>query len=288
VGCEPEMWYTAESHRPWKNGMGMIKNPHLEGDPFTWEGGPTGVLLVHGLTATTAEVRPLARYLYGLGYTVAGPLLPGHNTTPEDANRFRWRDWVRCVEVAYRELAARCSRVVAGGESTGALLALYLASEHPEIAAVLSYAPALRLTLRRRDVWLLRVVAPFKPYLAKQPHANTASSGGDALWRGYPVNPLKATLELLRLQRVVRARLPRVQQPLLVIQGRHDPTVHPSAPEIIYREVGSTVKELHWFDRSAHKVILDDEREQVFDLTRAFVGKALGEAGNGEGLRTRG
>jgi carboxylesterase len=70
-----------------------------------------------------------------------------------------------------------------------------------------------------------------------------------------------------------------VQQPVLVIQGRHDPTVHPSAPETIYREVGSTVKELHWLDRSAHKVILDDERNQVFALTLAFIEKALGQNG---------
>jgi carboxylesterase len=257
----------------------MLKNPHLEGDPFTWEGGPTGVLLVHGLAATTAEVRPLARFLYGRGYTVAGPLLPGHNTTPEDANHYRWRDWVRCVEVAHRELAARCPRVIAGGESTGALLALHLASEHPEIAAVLLYAPALRLTLRRRDVALLYLMAPFKPYLAKRPRVNSMSSSGDQLWRGYSVNPLKATIELLRLQRVVRARLPRVQQPILIMQGRNDSTVHPSAPETVYREVGSTVKEIHWFDRSAHKVILDDEREQAFALTARFIEKALGEAG---------
>lgn len=253
----------------------MIKNPHLEGDPFTWQGGPIGVLLVHGFTATTAEVRPLARWLYERGYTIAGPLLPGHNTSPEDANRFHWRDWVRCVEVAYRELAARCSRVVVGGESTGALLTLYLASEHPEVAAVLSYAPALRLTLRKRDVVGLHLAAPFKPYVTKRSSASKLSSGGDSLWRGYPVTPLKGTIELLKLQRAVRPRLPRVRQPILVVQGRHDPTVHPSAPETIYRAVSSTVKELRWCDCSAHKVILDDEREQVFAWTQAFIERAL-------------
>jgi carboxylesterase len=257
----------------------MIKNPHLEGDPFTWEGGPIGVLLVHGYTATTAEVRPLARVLYEHGYTVAGPLLPGHNTTPEDANRYRWQNWFRSVEVAYRELAARCPRVVVGGESTGALLTLYLASEHPEIACVLSYAPALRLTLRRRDLVRLYLAAPFKPYVAKRQGAPSTSSGGENLWRGYPVTPLRGTIELLRLQRAVRPRLSRVQQPILVVQGRNDPTVHPSAPETIYREVSSTVKELHWFDHSAHKVILDDERERVFALTLAFIEKALGQRG---------
>jgi carboxylesterase len=254
----------------------MIKNPHLEGSPFIWEGGPTGILLVHGFTATTAEVRPLARFLYEHGYTVAGPLLPGHNTTPEDANRYGWRDWVRNVEIAYRELAARCQRVIVGGESAGALLTLYIASEHPEIVAVLSYAPALRLTLRRRDLALLYMIAPFKPYVAKRQSLAKLSSGGDSLWRGYPVTPLKGTIELLRLQPVVRSRLCRIQQPILIVQGRHDPTVHASAPETIFRQVSSTVRELHWFDHSAHKVILDDERDQVFALTVSFIERALG------------
>jgi len=124
-----------------------IDNPQLEGDPFLWEGGPTGVLLVHGYTATTAEVRPLASILYRQGYTVAGPLLPGHYTHAAEANRYRWRDWVRAVEESYRQLSARCQPVVVGGESTGALLALYLASEHPEVTAILAYAPALKLKM---------------------------------------------------------------------------------------------------------------------------------------------
>ena len=44
----------------------LIKNPHLKGGPFFWGAGPTGILLVHGFTATTAEVRPLAQALQRL------------------------------------------------------------------------------------------------------------------------------------------------------------------------------------------------------------------------------
>ena len=32
----------------------FILNPELEGGSFFWKGGETGVLLLHGLTATTA------------------------------------------------------------------------------------------------------------------------------------------------------------------------------------------------------------------------------------------
>jgi carboxylesterase len=243
----------------------MIYNPQLEGDPFLWEGGPTGVLLIHGYTATTAEVRPLARILYQEGYTVAGPLLPGHNTRPEDANRYHWRDWVRSVEESYQRLAARCPRVVVGGESTGALLAIYLASGHPEIAATLAYAPALKLKLHPRQIALIRVLAPFVPYIRKQ------RMDDDPFWQGYTVYPLKGARELLRLQRQVRGCLPRINRPILIVQGRLDATVAPSAAETVHREVRSTVKELHWLPDSQHCVIIDREREQVNQLTLDFL-----------------
>lgn len=249
-----------------------LHNPHLEGDPFFWEGGPDGVLLIHGFTATAAEVLPLARDLYGRGYTVAGPLLPGHKTQPAEINRYGWRDWVQTVEKAYRDLAARCRRVVVGGESTGGLLALYLAQQHPEIAAVLTYAPALRLIMRRRDVAILYLSSPFMASVPKRLGPPTAA---DELWQGYLVNPLKGVIALLRLQRQVHPNLTRITQPILIVQGRLDQTVHPDAPRTIYDGVRSTVKELHWMDHSSHCVILDQEREQIFDITARFLARVL-------------
>lgn len=56
-------------------------NPELDGSSITWQGGKTGFLLLHGFTATTAEVRPLGEALHAAGHTVSAPLLPGHGTT---------------------------------------------------------------------------------------------------------------------------------------------------------------------------------------------------------------
>ena len=61
-----------------------LVNPELEGDAFFWKGGDKGILLIHGLTATTAEVRPLAKRFHDEGFTVSAVLLPGHGTTPEE------------------------------------------------------------------------------------------------------------------------------------------------------------------------------------------------------------
>jgi carboxylesterase len=253
-----------------------LVNPQLEGDAFYWEAGPVGVLLSHGYTATTAEVRPIGRLLHEQGYTVAGSLLPGHGTTPYEMNRCRWEDWVAAFEVAYRRLATRCERVFVGGESMGGLLALYLASEHPEIAGVMSYAAALRLPFDPVRVFLLPVLAPVVPMLEK---GTGRPVPADARWQGYPVHPLPALQQLQALGGVVRSRLPRVTQPLLIVQGRQDRLVDLASPEIIHAEVSSPDKTLHWFDNSTHCVLLDPEWRDVVAVTLHFMDRVLGEEG---------
>jgi len=249
----------------------MIHNPHLEGEPFFWEAGPLGVLLIHGFTATTAEVRPLAKILHQNGYTVSGPLLPGHYTQPEDLNRVTWQDWVAEVETALHQLQAKCPTVFVGGESTGGLLALYLAARHPEVAGILAYAPALKLSASSYDLFRLNLLAPFIPYVPKE------SMDGDTQWQGYPVNPLKGARQLLKLQKVVLPRLPDIRQPLLVVQGRLDTTVHPSVPETIASRVSSQLVQVHWMPASSHVVIIDQELEQVAEITLQFLRLAISQ-----------
>jgi carboxylesterase len=245
----------------------LIKNPHLNGGPFFWEAGPTGILLLHGFTATTAEVRPLAKALHARGFTVSGPVLPGHNTYPEDINNYSWHDWVSTVEKAYRELVSRCEQVFVGGESTGGLLALYLATFHPEVSGVLTYAPALKLQISPLDRIKLRLSASFIPYLPK------GGEDDDLPWKGYTVNPLKGVVQLLKLQKQVTPRLSQIHQPVLIVQGKLDTTVDEAVPEMIWDRVSSGTKEIHWMEKSSHCVALDCELEQVVDITLNFLSK---------------
>jgi carboxylesterase len=246
----------------------MIHNPHLDGDTFLWEGNSVGVLLSHGYTASTAEVRLLGRFLHEQGYTVAGPLLPGHMTTPQDMNRCRWQDWTAAFEEAYQQIATRCERVFVGGESMGALLTLYLTSQHPEVAGMLVYAPALRIASPFQAL-VAPVLAPFVPHVRKK-RIEVAER-----WQGYSVNPVPALVQMLRLQREVRRRLPGIRQPLLLVQGRLDLDIDLRGVDMIYQEIGSTQKELHWLEHTGHLVILDRELEQVSELTQSFIERIL-------------
>jgi carboxylesterase len=252
-----------------------IKNAELPGDTFRWEGQPAGVLLFHGFTATTAEVRLLGEFLHQRGYTVAGPLLPGHGTSIRAANHCRWTDWTGAAEEAYRHLAADCDPVVVGGESMGGLLALYLASEHLEIAAVLTYAPALRV---RSPLRSLLVLAPLlAPIVPAVPLPAGPPSVVDERWKGYEAYPIAAAVQFLRLQREVAGRLSRISQPLLIIQGRLDRLVDPAVPARLQAGVASTEKEIHWLAHSQHCLLLDQEWERAAEWTADFLARALAQ-----------
>ena len=247
----------------------LIYNAHLDGSGFLWESGNTAVMLIHGFTATTSEVRPLAKSLFERGYTVAGPLLPGHYTKPEDLNHIVWQDWINAVDKLYKELKLSYNQVVVGGESMGGLLALYLASLYPEIKAVLTYAPALRVNLSRFQEWQVRILAKFNMSIHKK------DLGEDTLWQGYYSYPLRGTTQLLNLQNKVKVRLHHIHQPILIIQGRLDPTVHPDVPDMIYNAISSSVKEVIWMENSQHCVIIDKEMDQVAQYTLDFLSRVL-------------
>ena len=246
-----------------------LHNPHLEGGPFFWESGSVGVLLSHGYTATTAEVRLLAKHLHERGYTVAAPLLAGHGTQPADLNHVSWRDWVASAEKVYAQLADRCKQVFIGGQSMGGVVALQLASQHPEAVGVLLYAPAIKFTMTMLDKIKLYAGSLFMSEVARE------SLDGSDKWQGYPGLPLKGAIQLLQMQGAVRQRLPMIKQPVIVFQGRKDTTVDVTAGDIILQGVNSTYKEHHWMERSSHAIPIDCELDAVADLTARFMKKTL-------------
>ncbi len=135
-----------------------LKNPHLNGGDILLYGNKTGLILIHGFTATTAEVRLLAERMHQAGYSVIAHLLPGHNTHLDDLTRATWRMWYEKVNQTYNTIIAKCDRVFVGGESIGTLLAIELAAQHPEIAGLFLFAPAVKI----QRLWNSRFLAPFK------------------------------------------------------------------------------------------------------------------------------
>src|SRR5687767_5632088 len=104
-------------------------------EPFGFDGGEHGVLLVHGYTGSPQGLRPWGEYLANEGFTVLCPRLPGHGTSVADLHKVKSSEWIAEIEMALRGLRERCTSISVGALSMGGTLALHLAQKHPgEIA----------------------------------------------------------------------------------------------------------------------------------------------------------
>ncbi len=59
--------------------------------------------------------------------------------------------------------------------------------------------------------------------------------------------------------------------PTLVIQGYRDPIVDPSSGESIFRRIGTSDKELTFFDRGRHGIVNGEGANEVYDRVDRFL-----------------
>ncbi len=239
----------------------IFEHPELDGKTFFLKGNQVGVLLIHGFTATTVEVRWLADILFKKGLTVSSPLLPGHGTSPDDLNEQKYTDWIDCVENAYSALKKTSQSVIVGGESLGAVLSLYLAENHPEIKALLLYSPAIKIA----NLKYSKLLRHFFPIIRKKDYDEIMP------WQGYTVYPLFAASEFLRLQKLVIQDLHQIQQPMIVFHGSYDRTIDPESSDLIMSSVSSLIKTKHTMTNSGHVILLDKEFACTAELSWEFL-----------------
>jgi len=254
------------------------------------EGGRVGILLIHGLCGTPSEMRFVANGLARAGLTVLCPQLSGHGGSHEDLRSTTWMDWYGSAEKALVELRKRCDTVIAGGLSTGAVLSLLLAANHPEdVHAVALYSPTLWLS-GRSVPWYSRLfrLVRFKPIanLVNFPvplHVgikdrrirdfilNSVGSGVTAL-----ATPGGAALERLRLANYAMSQVGRVSQPALIVHSREDDYAGLDNAAFLERHLSGPV-ETAILNDSYHMVTVDRQRQVVVDRTAAFADRISAE-----------
>jgi carboxylesterase len=242
----------------------MPQPQHLDPSAYAADGGPVGVLLVHGLPGSAAETRPMGEYLAAQGLTVRCPLLTGHGRTESDLFRVRWQQWVADVERELGDLQHRCDQIFAGGLSLGAVLALLLGARHPDLGGLIAMAPAVKVRSR-----LAPLSVVFRYFLTYVPSALTDEDDlGDPeaiqrIWC-YDRLAMQAAAQFYLLQRRVSRLLPSIRQPLLIFQGLRDTQVPPEAARFLYERVASTDRTLIWLENSGHNLLADGERRAVW------------------------
>ena len=236
-------------------------------EPYSHEGGPVGVLVLHGFTGQPLSVKPWAHYLADAGFSVEVPRLPGHGTKWQDMNITTWQDWYAEVDRSFDVLRARCDTVFVMGLSMGGSLALRLAEQRPDdVAGIVVVNPAVHSERPDRFLLpLLRHVIPSFPGISN----DIKKEGGDE--GAYDKLPLKAAYSLTQLWAAVKTDISRVTQPLLIFRSADDHVVEPSNTAWILANVASTDVAEVVLTNSYHVATLDNDAETIFSGSVDFV-----------------
>ncbi|MDY6791311.1 MAG: alpha/beta fold hydrolase [Thermodesulfobacteriota bacterium] len=233
----------------------------------------TGVVLIHGYMAAPPEVIGLADYLGRKGLWVYVPRVKGHGTSPEDLAVRSYKNWIESVDDGYAIIDSLCKRVVVGGFSNGAGLALELAARVKNIEGVFAVCPPLRLQdfsskfASAVDVWnkLMNRVhlddakMEFVENNPENPHIN------------YLRNPISGVRELVRLMDSVEPKLADIKVPALIAQSQGDPVVDPKGSKRIFELLGSKDKEYILFNFERHGILLGDGSKRVHKAIWDFI-----------------
>ena len=235
-------------------------------EPWSADGGPAGVLVLHGFTGCPHSMRGLAEACAAAGYAVELPRLPGHGTTVDDMETTRWSDWYAAVESAYDGLRARCEQVVVAGLSMGGTLAATLAAKHPEVAGLVAINPAIEPIAAIRE----QVEQSLAGGVTRWPAIGDDIADPDQKELAYAEVPVAAMGSLVDAVEALQPLLPEIRCPVLCLWSPQDHVVtNASSQLLVDRVIGPS--RLVRLERSYHVATLDYDRQQVFDETVKFV-----------------
>jgi carboxylesterase len=234
-----------------------------------------GVVLVHGLNGSRFDMLELETYLSARGLRVVNLLLPGHGAV--DATQalaaVTWQDWVRAVRDALYALKRECACVFLVGHSLGGGLVLYVAAHEPVDAVVAMCTP---LRLYSWALPFIRLARRLVPHIRwawediRDPAARRAYSR-QRIKQSYQWRALAAIENLFFFLPQLRAALPAVTAPVLLMVALHDHVVPVRDGHEIYRRIRSQEKYLLTLRHSYHLITKDYDREEVFAKTADFL-----------------
>ena len=237
-------------------------------EPMSVDGGPVGVLVLHGFTGNPQSMRPLADAFAAAGHSVEMPLLTGHGTVVEDMLDTTWADWSADAEAAYERLAARTEQVVVVGLSMGGSLTLWLATRHPELPGIICVNPATQAAAEVREVIQAMVDSGDEVMVG----IGSDVADPDSPESAYADTPLRPLLSMFDAANGIQADLPKITCPLLLFTSPQDHVVPPGDSDYLAEQVSGPVERISC-DRSYHVATLDYDKDMIIERSLDFIEK---------------
>ncbi|OUB37019.1 carboxylesterase [Bacillus thuringiensis serovar yunnanensis] len=234
--------------------------------PFTFEGGDRAVLLLHGFTGNSADVRMLGRFLEKKGYTCHAPIYKGHGVPPEELVHTGPADWWQDVTEAYQLLKDKgFEKIAVVGLSLGGVFSLKLGYTVPVLGVVPMCAP---MYIKSEETMYQGILAYAREYKKREQKSPEQIEQEMLEFQKTPMNTLKALQQLIA---DVRNNVDMIYAPTFVVQARHDEMINTDSANIIYNGVESTLKDIKWYEDSTHVITLDKQRDELHEDVYNFL-----------------
>lgn len=236
--------------------------------PFTFKAGKRAVLLLHGFTGTSADVRMLGRFLEKKGYTCHAPHYKGHAVPPEELVHTGPNDWWQDVINGFEHLKnLGYNEIAVAGLSLGGVFSLKLGYTVPIKGIIPMCAPMYIKSEETMYQGILEYAREYKNHEGKSPEQIEEEM------RHFEKKPMKTLKALQALIADVRDNVDLIYTPTFVVQARHDKMINTDSANIIYNKVESDFKEIKWYEQSGHVITLDQERNQLHEDVYNFLEK---------------
>ncbi|CAM3936227.1 alpha/beta hydrolase [Alkalicoccus chagannorensis] len=240
--------------------------------PFTMQGGADGVLLLHGFTGTTADVKPLARKLHQEGFTCHGPMYRGHGEGPQALLDVGPEDWWQDVLEGWQELERLgCETISVVGVSLGGVFTLRLAEERSPAAVVVMSAPVQEKQLEELKERVLDFARAWYQLEKRTPQEQEQLLEGLRMQAMPHLPALRSTID------GTAEALEDITAPALIMTGGEDEQLYQQSGEEITRRIRSKDKELQRFEHAGHILTRSSEKKQVEAATSAFLVEKLSQ-----------
>jgi len=237
--------------------------------PFHADGGAVGVLLLHGFSSLPGSLYGLAKTLADAGYEVSVPLLPGHGSTLEALQSATWREWRACAVTHFEALRARCDRVAVLGHSMGGALAVTLATESDDVAALVVINPQLLLPAEAAA----QVIDSLERGVTLGPPIGGDVKKGGGKPPTMTHTPLLALHSLFSALPSVTAALPRITAPGLLVSSREDHVVSPVNGDALMMAQPEFTR--LWLEESYHVATVDSDADVINAQVLEFLAKEI-------------
>ena len=236
--------------------------------PFTIEAGKRAVLLLHGFTGNTNDVKRLGKYLADRNYTVHAPLYKGHGGGPDLLIQSNPTEWWNSVIEGYDELKNRgYEEIAVAGVSLGGIFSLKLGEERPTKAIVTMSAPASSKSTDSLQNRIVDYAINYKKLSGTYDEAIDSRTKIAELVKMPSLNYLQSMIN------ETSEKLNVIQTPVHILRGLEDDEYYCESADLIYSSVNSRIKSVKTFINSGHILTLGKERELVFEeIYRFFEG----------------